>query len=131
MENTDRLPENCRCYKEERKLPIETPTWVVEEIKECQSWTKQKRKSVCRFYGKNGKGCNDKLFSEYEKYWVDDPVRLEYTLCEYIANGLTDFAKDDGTPVGLKALLYNRWDHWSMGGTPESFKQWYKENYCR
>lgn len=73
------------------------------------------------------------IFFGYEEHWVneringyDDHGRTQ----EYIAYGHEDFDKDDGTPISLKALLWNRYYHWG-GWMPdqESFRIWYRENY--
>ena len=47
---------------------------------------------------------------------------------EYMRQGLLDFEEFDGTPLLLKALLFNRYEHW-LEGTPEEFKRFYKERY--
>ena len=69
----------------------------------------------------------------YESIWVKEKLngykgndRLE----EYIAYGNEDFEANDGTPIDLKALLWNRYYHW--GGemsNQDSFRKWYKEQY--
>ena len=69
----------------------------------------------------------------YESHWVNellngynDKERVE----EYIAYGNEDFEANDGTPIELKALLWNRYYHW--GGEmsdQDSFRKWYKEQY--
>ena len=39
------------------------------------------------------------------------------------------FPENDGTPLGLKALLFNRYDHWNgfMGGSRDKYAQGFKE----
>ena len=38
--------------------------------------------------------------------------------------------KEDGTPIGIKAILWNRLDHWSYyPANADEFKKWYKEQY--
>lgn len=73
------------------------------------------------------------IFFGYEEHWVneringyDDYGRTQ----EYIAYGHEDFDKNDGTPISLKALLWNKYYHWG-GWMPdqESFRIWYRENY--
>ena len=69
----------------------------------------------------------------YERCWVyenlngySDKIRIE----EYIAYGNEDFEANDGTPIELKALLWNRYYH--AGGDmsdQNSFRKWYKEQY--
>ncbi|OWK72777.1 hypothetical protein CBW16_13050 [Flavobacteriaceae bacterium JJC] len=72
----------------------------------------------------------------YEMLWVErDDLRDEngFNMLEYKHYGLTPFNENDGTPMTLKALLFNRHMHWTGGWGPEndvkSFKQWYLENY--
>jgi hypothetical protein len=78
---------------------------------------------------------NEYLWS-YEKFRVkDDDRRDENNLNtrEYTRCGLKDFNVDDGVPITLKALLFNRHHHWTGGYDMESdregFKQWYLEFY--
>ena len=58
---------------------------------------------------------------------------IDYFTREYDLPNL--LPEDDGTPLGLKALLFNRYDHWNgfMGGSREayaqSFKKWYLSTY--
>lgn len=72
----------------------------------------------------------------YEKIWVENPafrneldVKTNTNFYEYKQAGLIDFNVDDGVPVTLKALLFNRYRYWSgeYENVPEGFKQWYKE----
>ena len=48
----------------------------------------------------------------YERFWVEmsmsDTPDFSRQLDEYIEAGLTDFNAYDGTPLTLKAVLYNR-----------------------
>lgn len=80
---------------------------------------------------------NAKTIWFYEKYWVNEQMnqgnnsaydkdRIE----EYCAYGNKDFEADDGTPISIKALLWNRYYHW--GGwlsDQESFRNWYRTYY--
>lgn len=73
------------------------------------------------------------LLWEYEQFWViRDEFRDEkgYNTTGYIYYGLKDFNADDGVPITLKALLFNRYCHWcgGYGNDAEEFKEWYK-NY--
>ena len=69
----------------------------------------------------------------YERCWVYEHIngyidksRTE----EYIAYGNEDFEANDGTPIGLKALLWNRYYHWGGEMSDQnSFRKWYKEQY--
>ncbi len=69
----------------------------------------------------------------YEKWWVEEIQNEEQTsffediVSEY-SHFFRDFEADDGTPIELKALLWNRYEHWSSG-SPESFKEWYHKYY--
>ncbi len=76
------------------------------------------------------------VFWYYEQLWVErEEFRDEnnYNTQEYINFGLQDFNKDDGTPLTLKAILFNRHCHWSGGYGIENdiktFKEWYKSYY--
>ena len=74
-----------------------------------------------------------RMFWYYEECWVKFTLNMEcgFSYCgEYLRNQLEDFLKDNGTPMTLKALLHNRFFHWSGGyDTVEGFKQWYIDNY--
>lgn len=76
---------------------------------------------------------NYNMFWFYEKCWcrMSDRER-EWNTEEYKAYGLADFRKDDGTPISLKALLFNRYCHWcgGYGNDAEGFKSWYIKDYC-
>lgn len=74
----------------------------------------------------------------YEKMWVELTLRaiekgepykaFDKDVMEYVNHGLRDFDNMDNTPVTLKALLFNRYCHWTCGSV-EEFKQWYHEDY--
>lgn len=54
----------------------------------------------------------------YEKHWVEASLQGHGDSgCtkEYIDYGNEDFNADDGTPISLKALLWNRYYHWGGG----------------
>lgn len=57
------------------------------------------------------------------------------SLAEYIGDfiglGLGDFSNDDGIPLSLKALLFNRYAKscFSMQSAVEDFKKFYKQYY--
>lgn len=72
----------------------------------------------------------------YEECWVNERLNGSAENIdkdrtgEYIAYGNKDFEADDGTPISLKALLWNRYFHW--GGClsdQESFYNWYRTRY--
>lgn len=75
------------------------------------------------------------LFWDYEKKWVEmfleDSEILYSYWGEYDNYGMRNFEPNDGVPVTLKALLFNRYCHW-MGSVPfggGDFRTWYKERY--
>ncbi len=96
----------------------------------------------CRYY-KGEDECPESLFEKnvssnwtYEKIWVqNDDMRDEnnFNMLGYLDNGLKDFNADDGTPITLKALLYNRHTHWCGGYGVDvdvaNFKEWYLTTY--
>ena len=66
------------------------------------------------------------------KIWVakmlaNDPY-LEEITNEYRSQGLENFSEEDGTPISLKAILFNRYEHWLEGGT-DGFKRFYRKTY--
>lgn len=89
----------------------------------------------CSYYNGNGNTGVDHTNSmlwEYEKVWVMKMQNWNFSLGEfneYIHSGLGDFNADDGVPVTLKIILFNRYMHWSYGATAEGFKQWYLATY--
>ena len=89
--------------------------------------------SVCRYW--HGEDKCDKLLASYERLWVnmidEDPEYLQYLINGYIQRGLELFSLDDGVPIGLKALLFNRYEHWSSGyeDIVGGFKKWYFSDY--
>lgn len=93
----------------------------------------QERMSVCRFW--HGEDKCDKQVASYERLWVnlidEDPEYLQYLINGYIQRGLELFSLDDGVPIGLKALLFNRYEHWSSGyeDIVGGFKNWYFSDY--
>lgn len=95
----------------------------------------------CRYY--NGEEdppeIVDSLFWGYEEVWVKwmlegDPhieKHIKYYTEQY---NLPNLLPEDGTPLGLKAILFSRYDYWSggYGGGPNygnDFKKWYLGNY--
>lgn len=85
----------------------------------------------CYYYGKNVPAdCGANVGHQYEKDWVrlhlnDDDYLLRETLY-YIKQGLGDFCADDGVPISMKAILYNRFCYWGWRETPDSFRSWYE-----
>ena len=81
------------------------------------------------------------IFWDYERVWtgwvLEGCDRLQININHYskvydLPNLLPE---SDGTPLGLKALLFNRYEHWNcfMGGSIEKyaqrFKEWYFDQY--
>ena len=60
---------------------------------------------------------------------VETQKNIDYYTQEYDLPNL--LPESDGTPLGLKALLFNRYDHWNgfMGGSREKYAQQFKEWY--
>jgi len=92
---------------------------------------------MCRYYkgeAENPYEGDAGMFWNYEKWWVEsfgDKEKEEVlfdAFKRYIKLGLESFEEEDGTPMVLKALLFNRYEHWLEGGS-EDFKEWYKRCY--
>lgn len=85
----------------------------------------------CFYYGKNvPEDCGAHVGHMYEEYWVkfhfnNDEYLLNETI-HYIREGLGDFHADDGVPISMKAILFNRFCHWGYGETPDTFRRWYE-----
>lgn len=102
----------------------------------------------CKYYkgeSKNpfeGKDQNAMMFWGYERDWCetnskalanescDAAKKMESIIASYSKAGLSSFRIEDDTPLSLKALLFNRFDHW-FEGTPEDFKGWYTRRYLK
>jgi hypothetical protein len=82
------------------------------------------------------------IYWDYERVWVGWVLEGDDRPQQYIDRFTKEFdlpnllPEDDGTPLGLKALLFNRYDHWAggfMGGSKEKytqgFKNWYHNRY--
>lgn len=96
----------------------------------------------CRYY-KGEKECPSSLEKQgvssiwyYEKIWTEREDLIDETgvnTREYISVGLEGFNVNDGVPISLKALLFNRQSHWTGGYGMEndvkSFKEWYFNSY--
>ena len=107
---------------------------------EQTAYTPEQLIRYCRYYhgepfdefGKGSSGQMVPLFKEYEFHWCtnlhQDKHLLMSLIAEYIDAGLELFRADDGVPMSLKALLFNRYEHWAEG-SPESFKVWYRREY--
>ncbi|WP_314791417.1 hypothetical protein [Tannerella forsythia] len=87
------------------------------------------------YHGLKEEDLNKLLFSvnfwEYERYWVDfqqnNRELLKNEEGEYRRFVLPHFALDDGVPLSLKAILFNRFAHWhsGYGDVIQEFKKWY------
>lgn len=99
----------------------------------------------CRYYkGEKEnpyKEGNEALFWDYEKKWIeltfeayqgnDSPILGTY-INEYVSAGLGQFDMTDTAPATLKALLFNRYLHftsYSIKEGAEPFKKFYNEQY--
>ena len=96
----------------------------------------------CRYYNGEEEVPNTlpegkEIFWDYERVWVEwmlegsDRLQknIDYYTEEYDLPNL--FLESDGTPLGLKALLFSRYDHWIgyMGGSRDKYAQEFKEWY--
>lgn len=85
----------------------------------------------CFYYGKNvPKDYGANVGHQYEELWVrfhfdSEGFLLNETL-NYIRDGLGDFCANDGVPISMKAILYNRFCHWGWCETPDTFRSWYE-----
>ena len=84
----------------------------------------------CFYYGKNvPEDCGAHVGHMYEENWVmfhfDDSDYLLNETLFYIKEGLGDFHANDGVPISMKAILYNRFCHWGWAETPDTFRSWY------
>ena len=94
----------------------------------------------CRYY--NGEieppEGTDSLMWGYEEAWVrmvleDSPIPkgcVKYYTESYDLPNLLP-VENDGTPLGIKAILWSRYDHWCGPGTADSFKRWYFGHYVK
>lgn len=85
----------------------------------------------CFYYGKNvPEDCGAHVGHMYEENWVrfhfDDSDYLLNETLFYIKEGLGDFHANDGVPISMKAILYNRFCHWGWAETPDTFRRWYE-----
>ena len=93
----------------------------------------------CRYY--NGEEeppeGTDSLMWGYEQVWVkrmleNDPKLqklIDFYSDRYDLPSLLPF-QEDGTPIGIKAILWSRLDHWSyLPADADTFKEWYHETY--
>ena len=85
----------------------------------------------CFYYGKDvPKDMGADVGHKYEPYWVHshfahDNYLLDETIY-YIREGLGNFCSEDGVPLSMKSILYNRFCHWGWCETPDTFRRWYE-----
>ena len=85
----------------------------------------------CFYFGKNvPRDCGADVGHNYEECWVrfhfNDDIYIYNNTIEYISHGLGDFYADDGVPISMKAILFNRFCHWGYAETPDTFRKWYE-----
>lgn len=84
----------------------------------------------CKHYGKVK---YETIFSGYEEKWIElslhDKESLNDLIQYYIRSGLEHFCEYDDTPIGIKAILWNRYEHHDFAPTLEGFADWYKRQY--
>jgi hypothetical protein len=96
----------------------------------------------CRYYSGEEEVPNTlpkgkEIFWDYERVWVkwvlEGYPNLQKSIDHYTeAYNLPNLLPEsDGTPLGIKAILFNRYDHWIgyMGGPKEKYAQEFKEWY--
>ena len=64
--------------------------------------------------------------AEYKHKWIQDVLEHNVKASDYVEpsdlHELELFNPGDGVPLTLKALLINRWGHWSSYATINQFK---------
>ena len=77
------------------------------------------------------------IFWDYERVWVKWVLERDQSLQKSIDHYTEEYdlphllPEHDGTPLGIKAILFNRYDHWIgyMGGPKDKYAQQFKEWY--
>lgn len=91
----------------------------------------------CRYYKgekRNPYSGDAAMFWESEKWWLESfsdsekELVLQDAVAHFIRLGMEHFEDKDGTPMTLKAILFNRYEHWIEGG-PEDYREWYLTSY--
>ena len=121
-------------FKDEEIAPLFTKAMSVNNIflpKEFYDIIAAPYLAHCFYYGKNvPEDCGAHVGHMYEEYWVrfhfDESDYLMTETINYIKEGLGNFCADDGVPISMKALLYNRFCHWGWCETPDTFRSWYE-----
>lgn len=104
--------DKCRYYNGEFEIPMWIKDIGKELIWDCE------RIWVQKHFLKDGETIksNEKFFKDLIRY--------------YKKNGLGQFSKNDGVPIALKAILFNRHAHHAEGMfTIDEFQKGYIENY--
>ena len=94
---------DCRYYNGEQEPPegVDSLMWGYEET--WVRWMLENNPSIQKWIG-------------YYTKQYDLPSILPY--------------EEDGTPIGIKAILWSRLDHWSYSpANADEFKDWYHEHY--
>ena len=68
------------------------------------------------------------MFDEATENNDSGKVLMQY-FDEYQRQGLLMFSTDDGVPVSLKTVLFNRYCQTAETTDVEGFKKWYKDTY--
>ena len=95
----------------------------------------------CRYYNGEDEPPEgiDNLMWGYEEAWVrmvleNNPIPqrcIDFYTKWYDLPSILPYEKD-GTPLGIKAILWNRCDHWGHEPTEaNSFIRWYQEQYVK
>ena len=91
---------------------------------------KEELQKRCKYYGIDQ---TNSIFSAYEEKWIDlmmnDSEQLNSYVQYYIRTGLEHFNEHDNTPIGIKAILWNRYESHDLMPTFEGFADWYSRQY--
>lgn len=102
--------------------------------------TKEEIIKSCRFYQGEpsnpyeGQDPQKAMIWDYERIWVRNEGKTDTAVLDvYKAYGLESFSNEDGVPMSLKTMLFNRFMHWKGGyGVDidrEAFKRFYLQSY--
>ena len=121
-------------FKDEDIAPLFKPAMNVPNIylpKEFYNILAAPYLQRCFYYGKNvPEEYGSEIGHRYEQCWVAFHFysydQLLNDTIAYIKEGLADFCANDGVPISMKAIFYNRFCHWGWGETPDTFRSWYE-----
>lgn len=87
---------------------------------------------LCRYYKGTSNKQQEDQFETYERVWVEMTLDDHIALKEYMRDFRRVFSENDPTtrfdiPTTLKAVLWNRFEHW-VGNNPSEFIE-YLERY--